>query len=90
MSIVGPRTHALAHDVHFEKLVGKYAYRHHVKPGITGWAQVNGHRGITPTVAEIEARTKYDLWYIENWSILLDLKIMPMTMVEVFRGENAY
>ena len=90
MSIVGPRPHAVAHDVHFEKLVGKYAYRHHVKPGITGWAQVNGHRGITPTVAEIDERTKCDLWYIENWSILLDLKIIVMTTIEVLRGENAY
>lgn len=90
MSIVGPRPHAVAHDLHFEKLAGKYAYRHHVKPGITGWAQVNGHRGITPTAAEIEARTKFDLWYIENWSILLDLKIIAMTVIEVLRGENAY
>ena len=90
MSIVGPRPHAVAHDRHFEKLVGKYAYRHHVKPGITGWAQVNGHRGATPSVADMDARTRLDLWYVENWSIFLDFKIVVMTTIEIMRGENAY
>ena len=90
MSIVGPRPHAVAHDAQFEKLVGTYAYRHHAKPGITGWAQVNGHRGITRTTAQIEQRTALDLWYVENWSLSLDFKIIFMTAIEVFRGENAY
>ena len=90
MSIVGPRPHAIAHDGQFEKLVGKYAYRHHVRPGITGWAQVNGCRGETRTVADIEQRTKLDLWYIDNWTLGLDFRILFMTVIEVLRGENAY
>jgi Undecaprenyl-phosphate glucose phosphotransferase len=90
MSIVGPRPHAMAHDDHFDKVVGKYAYRHHVKPGITGWAQVNGHRGQTRTVADVEGRIKFDLWYIDNWTLLLDFRILLMTVIEVLRGENAY
>ena len=68
MSLVGPRPHALAHDNEFEKLLDNYAYRHHVKPGLTGWAQVNGYRGELRTIADIEQRVKYDLWYIDNWS----------------------
>jgi putative colanic acid biosynthesis UDP-glucose lipid carrier transferase len=90
MSIVGPRPHAVAHDDQFEKIVGKYAYRHHVKPGITGWAQVHGYRGETRTVADIERRTRLDLWYIDNWSLILDFKIVLMTAIEIIRGENAY
>jgi putative colanic acid biosynthesis UDP-glucose lipid carrier transferase len=90
MSIIGPRPHAIAHDNQFEKLVGNYAYRHHVKPGITGWAQVNGCRGRTCTVEDVENRVKLDLWYIDNWSLAVDLKIMAMTVIEVVRGENAY
>ena len=90
MSIVGPRPHAVAHDKQFDRMVGNYAYRQHVKPGITGWAQVNGHRGSMTTVADVEHRIKFDLWYIDNWSIALDIKIMAMTAVEVLRGENAY
>ena len=90
MSIVGPRPHAVAHNAEFEKLVGKYVNRHHAKPGITGWAQVNGHRGSMETTAEIERRTAFDLWYVENWSLTLDSKIMFMTLLEVMRAENAY
>jgi Undecaprenyl-phosphate glucose phosphotransferase len=90
MSIVGPRPHAVAHDNQFDKMVGNYAYRQHVKPGITGWAQVNGHRGSMATVADVEQRVKFDLWYIDNWSIALDIKILVITAVEVLRGENAY
>jgi putative colanic acid biosynthesis UDP-glucose lipid carrier transferase len=90
MSIVGPRPHALAHDNQFDKLIGNYAYRHHVKPGLTGWAQVNGYRGQTRTVADIEDRVKLDLWYIDNWSLRADFKIIFMTVIEVMRGENAY
>jgi len=90
MSIVGPRPHAVAHDSQFDKLVGNYAYRHHVKPGLTGWAQVNGFRGETRTIADIEQRVKFDLWYIDNWSLALDFKIMLMTTIEIMRGKNAY
>jgi putative colanic acid biosynthesis UDP-glucose lipid carrier transferase len=90
MSIVGPRPHAVAHDGQFDKLVGNYAYRHHVNPGLTGWAQVNGYRGELRTVGDIEQRVKFDLWYIDNWNLALDLKIIMMTLVEIVRGENAY
>ena len=90
MSIIGPRPHALAHDTEFGKLVANYAYRHHVKPGITGWAQVNGFRGRTCTVSDVEKRLELDLWYIDNWSLALDFKISLMTIIEVVKGENAY
>lgn len=90
MSIVGPRPHAVAHDTQFDKQVSKYAYRHHVNPGLTGWAQVNGYRGELRSVADIEQRVKYDLWYIDSWSLALDFKIVLMTIVEIVRGENAY
>jgi Undecaprenyl-phosphate glucose phosphotransferase len=90
MSIIGPRPHAAAHDEHFDKLVGNYAYRQHVKPGLTGWAQVHGLRGEMRTIADIEERIKFDLWYIDNWSLLLDIKITFMTIVEIMRGRNAY
>ena len=90
MSIVGPRPHAMAHDDRFDSLVEKYAYRQHIKPGITGWAQVNGSRGETRTVADVEQRTKLDLWYLDNWTLALDFKILVMTVIEVVRGKNAY
>ena len=90
MSIVGPRPHAVIHDNQFNKLVGNYAYRHHVKPGITGWAQVNGFRGSMHTIADIEQRVKFDLWYIDNWSLAVDFRILFMTVIEVMRGKNAY
>jgi Undecaprenyl-phosphate glucose phosphotransferase len=90
MSIVGPRPHAAAHDNEFDKVVQNYAFRHHMKPGLTGWAQVNGHRGQTPTVAHMERRVELDLWYIDNWSLGLDLAIMFRTLFELARGENAY
>jgi Undecaprenyl-phosphate glucose phosphotransferase len=90
MSLIGPRPHALAHDDQFEKMLEDYAYRHHVKPGLTGWAQVHGLRGATPTVALIDARVKMDLWYINNWSPWLDIQILFKTVVEVLRKRNAY
>lgn len=68
MSLIGPRPHALAHDNQFEKLLKDYAFRHHVKPGMTGWAQVNGLRGATPKVEQIARRVEMDLWYINNWN----------------------
>jgi len=90
MSLVGPRPHALAHDEYFQKIVGDYAHRHHVKPGITGWAQCNGSRGATPTVEDISERVKLDLWYINNWSLWLDVQILIKTFFEVLRKRNAY
>jgi Undecaprenyl-phosphate glucose phosphotransferase len=93
MSIVGPRPHALsakAADRLYEEVVEEYAARHRVKPGITGWAQVHGWRGETDTYDKIRKRVEYDLYYIENWSLMLDLKILLMTAVAVFRTENAY
>ena len=90
MSLIGPRPHALAHDDYFEKVVGDYAFRHHVKPGITGWAQCNGARGATPSVEHIAERVKLDLWYINNWSLWLDIQILIKTIAEVLRKRNAY
>jgi Undecaprenyl-phosphate glucose phosphotransferase len=90
MSIVGPRPHAMAHDNEFEKVLSNYAYRQHVKPGLTGWAQVHGYRGQMSTVEDVEQRVKYDLWYIDNWSFAIDIKIIFMTATEVIDGKNAY
>jgi Undecaprenyl-phosphate glucose phosphotransferase len=90
MSLIGPRPHALAHDDHFDKVVSNYAFRHHVKPGLSGWAQVHGHRGPTPAVADIQRRVQFDLWYIDNWSLRLDLLIIVKTIAEVMRSRNAY
>jgi Undecaprenyl-phosphate glucose phosphotransferase len=90
MSLVGPRPHAVAHDNYFEKVLEDYAFRHHVKPGMTGWAQVNGLRGATPTLDLIARRVKMDLWYINNWSLWLDFQIVMKTFFEVIRKRNAY
>jgi Undecaprenyl-phosphate glucose phosphotransferase len=93
MSIVGPRPHPIdtkAENVLFEEAVAEYAARHRVKPGLTGWAQVNGWRGETDTIEKIRRRVDHDLYYIENWSLLLDIKIVLMTIVTVLRGKNAY
>jgi Undecaprenyl-phosphate glucose phosphotransferase len=90
MSLIGPRPHALAHDNYFENILGDYAFRHHVKPGITGWAQCNGARGATPSIEHISARVKLDLWYINNWSLWLDIQILIKTFFEVLRKRNAY
>ena len=90
MSVIGPRPHALAHDTYFENALSEYAFRRHVKPGITGWAQCNGSRGATPSVDDVSARVKLDLWYINNWSLLLDVRILMKTFFEVLRRRNAY
>jgi undecaprenyl-phosphate glucose phosphotransferase len=76
MSLIGPRPRALAHDSQFEKLLSNNAFRHHVKSGITGWARCNGARGATPKTEQIQQRVKLDLWYINNWSLWLDLQII--------------
>jgi Undecaprenyl-phosphate glucose phosphotransferase len=90
MSLVGPRPHAVAHDKHYEPEIPGYAWRHHALPGITGWAQVKGHRGETPTLASMEARVEHDLWYIQNWSFWLDLKVLAMTVRAVLKPTNAH
>jgi undecaprenyl-phosphate galactose phosphotransferase/putative colanic acid biosynthesis UDP-glucose lipid carrier transferase len=81
MSLVGPRPHAVAHNSEYQKLIGNYAFRYHVKPGITGWAQVNGLRGETQSVEVMARRVEFDLWYINNWSLWLDIKILFKTLV---------
>ncbi|HIG41101.1 MAG: undecaprenyl-phosphate glucose phosphotransferase [bacterium] len=85
MSIVGPRPHALAHNEYYKELMDSYMRRHLVKPGITGWAQVNGFRGETQSLLTMEKRIKYDLFYIENWSIWLDLKIIFLTPIKLLQ-----
>ena len=91
MSIVGPRPHMVKHTDEYSRLIGQYMVRQFLKPGITGWAQVNGFRGETRTVFQMQQRVEHDLWYMEHWSILLDLKIMAMTVMNVFKGEkNAF
>jgi Undecaprenyl-phosphate glucose phosphotransferase len=90
MSMVGPRPHASAHDRYFTSTIEKYAFRHHVKSGITGWAQVSGARGETDTLEKMRRRVELDLWYINNWSIWLDFSIMIRTVFVVFSGKNAH
>jgi len=90
MSLIGPRPHALAHDNYFQNIVSDYAFRHHMKPGLTGWAQCNGSRGATPSVEHVSERVRLDLWYINNWSLWLDLQILFKTFFEVLRKRNAY
>lgn len=86
MSLVGPRPHALAHDNEYKALIAKYAFRHHVKPGITGWAQVNGLRGETGRLEQMVERVRLDLWYVNHWSFSLDINILVRTCFEVLRN----
>jgi putative colanic acid biosysnthesis UDP-glucose lipid carrier transferase len=90
MSVVGPRPHAVEHDEYYKNLVQHYMYRYRIKPGITGWAQVNGYRGETERVEKMAARVMFDIHYIQHWTLGLDLKIIGMTMVRGFVGSNAY
>ena len=90
MSIVGPRPHAVLHNEQYRALIQGYMLRHKVKPGITGWAQVNGWRGETDTLEKMEKRVEYDLAYIRDWALWMDLKIILMTILGAFRGKNAY
>ena len=90
MSLVGPRPHAASHNTEYEAVIANYAFRHHVKPGLTGWAQVNGYRGETRQIEQMECRVEHDLWYINNWSQLLDLKIVLKTVVVALRQNAAY
>ncbi len=89
MSLVGPRPHALVHDDQYGEMLERYANRHCVKPGITGWAQVQGFRGPTETTDKMSKRVEADLYYIDNWSLWFDLKILAMTLVVGFRHKNA-
>jgi Undecaprenyl-phosphate glucose phosphotransferase len=89
MSLVGPRPHALAHDNEYDRLIATYAIRHKMKPGITGWAQVNGFRGETPEIGMMKRRVESDLWYIESWSLWLDIRILLLTVIRVLRSDNA-
>jgi putative colanic acid biosynthesis UDP-glucose lipid carrier transferase len=89
MSLVGPRPHAVEHNRLFRSRIPRYMLRHKVKPGITGWAQVNGFRGITDTEEKMTMRIEHDLWYIQNWSLWLDLKILLMTPLAMIH-RNAF
>jgi putative colanic acid biosynthesis UDP-glucose lipid carrier transferase len=90
MSIVGPRPHAVAHNEQYRQMIKAYMVRHKVKPGITGWAQVNGLRGETETVEKMRQRVEYDLEYLRNWSLGLDLQIIVRTARLVLFDRNAY
>jgi putative colanic acid biosynthesis UDP-glucose lipid carrier transferase len=91
MSVVGPRPHMLKHTDEYKKIISKFMVRHFLKPGITGWAQVNGYRGETRLVEDMDNRVKYDIYYLENWTTALDVRIIFMTIINAVRGEeNAY
>jgi len=90
MSVVGPRPHAVAHNEQYRKLIKGYMWRHKMKPGITGWAQINGWRGETDTLEKMEKRVEYDLEYIRRWSVGFDLKIVFLTIFKGFVDKNAY
>ena len=90
MSLVGPRPHALAHDNYYAQQISNYAFRHHMKPGITGWAQANGARGETPDIASMKRRIELDQWYVDNWTIWLDFKIILKTVFAITKRQNAY
>jgi putative colanic acid biosynthesis UDP-glucose lipid carrier transferase len=90
MSFVGPRPHAVAHNEEYRKLISGYMIRHKVRPGMTGWAQVNGLRGETDTLEKMRARIEYDIDYMNNWSLWLDLRILARTVMLVFRDDRAY
>ena len=90
MSIVGPRPHTVEHNELYKEQVNQYMLRHMVKPGITGWAQVNGYRGETDTLDNMKKRVEYDLFYIESWSLWFDLKIIFLTVFKGFVHKNAH
>ncbi len=91
MSIVGPRPHMLSHTEQYAQLIDQFMVRHFMKPGITGWAQINGLRGETKTTEAMLERVEADVWYLENWTFLLDLKIIALTFWKSVTGDkNAY
>jgi putative colanic acid biosynthesis UDP-glucose lipid carrier transferase len=87
MSVVGPRPHMLSHTEQYAQLIDQFMVRHFIKPGITGWAQVTGYRGETKLVEEMLGRVEADVWYMENWSFALDLKIIFMTIFKSVYGD---
>jgi undecaprenyl-phosphate galactose phosphotransferase/putative colanic acid biosynthesis UDP-glucose lipid carrier transferase len=88
MSLVGPRPHAMAHHKIYVQLIGNYALRHHVRPGLTGMAQIRGLRGETANLVQMEQRVEQDIWYVNNWSFALDLWILARTCLVIF-GQNS-
>jgi putative colanic acid biosynthesis UDP-glucose lipid carrier transferase len=88
MSVIGPRPHMLKHTEEYRAIISKFMVRHFVKPGISGWAQVNGFRGGTDDNTLMEKRVEYDIWYMEHWSMWLDIKIIFGTIMNVFKGEE--
>jgi putative colanic acid biosynthesis UDP-glucose lipid carrier transferase len=90
MSLVGPRPPAVSHNEEYGRQIRGYFARHKVKPGITGWAQVNGLRGETDTIEKMEARIRHDIYYADNWSLLFDLRILVMTAALVLFQKSAY
>jgi putative colanic acid biosynthesis UDP-glucose lipid carrier transferase len=90
MSVVGPRPHAVAHNEGYRKLIEGYMLRHKVRPGITGWAQINGFRGETETINKMIKRVEYDLDYIHRWSVWMDIRIILATVTRGFINKNAY
>ncbi|WP_256009998.1 undecaprenyl-phosphate glucose phosphotransferase [Desertivirga xinjiangensis] len=89
MSVVGPRPHMLKHTEQYRAIIDKYMVRHYLKPGITGWAQVNGFRGETINLELMEKRVEHDIWYLENWSAMLDVKIVFLTIINMLKGEES-
>jgi Undecaprenyl-phosphate glucose phosphotransferase len=90
MSLVGPRPHAVAHDEEYSRSIEHYAFRRYVKPGMTGWAQIHGFRGETAELATMHKRIEFDLWYINNWNLLLDCQILMLTGIQLLKPQNAY
>lgn len=91
MSVVGPRPHMLSHTEEYRAIINQFMVRHFLKPGITGWAQVNGFRGETKEDGAMQKRVQYDIWYLENWTAMLEVKIVFMTVINMIKGEdNAY
>jgi putative colanic acid biosynthesis UDP-glucose lipid carrier transferase len=88
MSVVGPRPHMIKHTEQYSNDIDNFMVRHYLKPGITGWAQVNGFRGETKKLEDMERRVQHDLFYLENWNVLLDIKIILLTVINIFRGES--
>lgn len=88
MSIIGPRPHMLAHTEQYSKIINRYMVRQFIKPGISGWAQVNGYRGETEATELMEKRVEHDIWYMENWSLMLDIRIIFLTVINMFKGEE--
>ena len=88
MSVVGPRPHMIKHTDEYSKQISSFMVRHLAKPGITGAAQANGFRGEIITTSDIERRVEYDVWYIENWSLLLDIKLIILTVINIFKGQE--